>query len=263
MKCNIYQENISSMLDNELSEAEKQVTLAHAENCSRCKAVLERFELSQRLLEKHVVRQAAPTHVESILFERIAFSKREKVASREVGSIWLLIQQFLAPPRTWMRIAEVAVVFLLAVFAGIQLQRKIVDKHVVQETEVASTSAPAKGSVTPANHVQRALPGYLEKSAIVLMQIQNGRYEGETGLAELSEEKKLAKELLVESKMVSQEISGRKHKYLAELVTEMEPVFIEVANLDPQRDNRSLDIVRRAIKENDYLLKLQLAKSMD
>ncbi len=262
MKCKIYQENISSMLDNELSEVEKQATLAHAKSCPWCNAALERFEFSQKLLEKHLARQAAPAYIESTLFERIAASKREKSLGWSADSVWLLIQQFLAPPRTWMRIAEVAVVFVLAVFAGIQLQRKMVDKHVVQETEITSTNSPAKGSVAPVNYVRPGLSDYLEKSTLVLMQIQNGRYDKE-GLAVFSEEKKLAKELLVESKMVSREISKKKHKYLAKLMNEMEPVFIEVANLDTQGDGRSLEIVRKAIKENDYLLKLQLAKAMD
>jgi len=262
MKCKIYQENISSMLDNELGEIEKQATLVHAKSCSQCQATLERLESSQRLLEEHVARQAAPAHIESILFQRIASSKREKATEWSLDSIWLSIRQFVVPPKPWMRFAAVAVVFLLAVIAGIRLQRKMVEKHVREEANVASTGVPANDSMNRTNYVEPGLPSYIEKSTIVLMQIQNGRYEGKHGIAELSEEKKLAKELLVESKMISQEISRKRHKYLSELVTEMEPVLIEVANLDPQGDSRSLEIVRKAIKENDYLLKLQLAKAI-
>jgi hypothetical protein len=251
------------MIDKELGQAEINETLAHTQTCDSCKAVLDQYEFSQQLIKTRLGRLDAPAYLESLLWKRIGEKKKHQISPINVEQVGRFLRELLVPQHSWVRVVEVTAFFLLAVFAGIQI-RQTWDERSQNQERTTSLSAPkAEKNFTKANYVQPTLPCYLEKSTIMLLQIQNGRHDSSLGSASLSEEKKLAKELLVESKIISRELANSKYRYLSGLVDELEPVFTEVAYFDPKQDKRSLEILRKAIRENDYLLKLQLAKSLN
>ena len=234
-------------MDGELTDRDKARTLAHIEGCPSCRALLSRFENLQAQMENELCKHKPPEYISALLMARIAREDGRRIPIQKEKKPRLTGVPVFAPA-AWLKAGSVAVIFFLAVFGGMQLHRVFLS--------TPGTQQPEPQLVAETVPIQDNIDDYLEKSAIVFLQIKNSQIA-----QDYEEEKRLAKELLVESKLVSKKMKGTQYNYLRPLIDEIEPVLWDVANLDDRRDKGTLNLLRESIDSNDYLLKLNLARA--
>lgn len=281
--CQKIEQQISAMMDGQLSGRERAVVEAHLETCERCRALHANFIRLQRRMESDLARLQPPDYVAAGLKAQIAREReratRTAPASRHLPAVlrpsvalrtllsWRPFRArrpfraqrpVLAPrPAFFLRTAAVAAAFFIAMFSSIHLYR-LVKTPPSHGPQIAETVVPVELEPIP---FEGDIEGYLEQSAIVLTQISNSGALESTERPVFEEEKRLARKLLVESKLVSRQIENKRYSHLRPLIDELEPVLWDVANLEPQRDRESLSLLRETIDRRDVLLKVNLARS--
>ncbi|MBN1996442.1 zf-HC2 domain-containing protein [candidate division KSB1 bacterium] len=227
MDCKKIKINISAMLDKELDEQEKQLTLSHIKICSYCRDFYEKSLHLQEVIAEKLYTPRVPNSVRTGLYRRLENQKR----SFNLDDLWLWMTG-----NKWALRMELALVFGVAVLIGLNIR-------------LPNFSGPADISQPP---FSQNVDKYLEKSTKMLLELKNSEMDP----SKLDYEKQLAKQLLVESKLVTQNLENNRTQ-IHRLVNELEPVLWDVANLN---DPHALQIIQQTIDDRDYLLKLDFAR---
>jgi hypothetical protein len=241
--CEKYQENLSALLDKQLSRKETAETLIHVKKCARCQDLYERMCTLQLKIQTELVSPVIPDDIARRLFLQV-LSRRKKKAD-----LLTILQQKIESlfSKRWIFAAEFAFVFCLAIFAGIKLYPYL------YRTEQQPSLSPK--IYTASQHtVESSMSDFIEKSSTVLLQIKNA----DSGTC-YEQEQKMAAELVVKSKLVSQTIDHKNIPYFNDLLNDLEPVFIDIAHLDQP----SLGVVQKAIDNKELILKLAFVKSLN
>ena len=238
--CHNFQKNISALIDKQLNNRERLETLAHLKSCKHCAELYERMNGLQKKLHTDMVRLEVPWHDVQPILNRIKRSqqKRPGLLERLINSLFI---------KKWTLALEFSLLFCIAVYAGIKLYPVLFSDDTPALTENIQPAAVPRV-------LQSNIDDFLETSTTVLLQIKNGSPE-----APLEQEKKVAADLFLKSKLVSRTFSSEEYPRFNELVNELEPVFLDIAHLNKP----SLQLIQKTIDEQNLLLKLQFAKSMN
>lgn len=253
MNCKTAQIKISALIDGQLAEREAQKVREHIRTCRQCNGVYQSFVQLQQTIHSRIESKPAPAYIADRLQQRI---KAEAITHPRPSGIELVLawlhETLTARVRT--QLIQIAGAFVLA-FVGVILFRVILYDKISEST--TSMELPAARASLAENELPEKVNDFLDKSSVVLLQIKNAQACN----PELySDEQQLARQLLTQSRLVSQEIKDTEFGYLQQLVNDLEPVFIDIANLNHQ-DNQSMRIIQDAIRKNDYLLKIEFART--
>ncbi|NIA31257.1 MAG: hypothetical protein GWP06_15275 [Actinobacteria bacterium] len=257
MSCYKIQKNISAYFDGALTEKEKAQVLHHAKECKSCAGFFQYFEVLQKDIEKSTVNHEPPAYVGEMLFRRIAAEKQQAIRTQGIRKLLARLRDFRIQYQPAFRIVEFATVFLLALFAGIQIHQVWTGRNISDSTNLAAFEEPPS-SVD--DFFQKGMKDYLEKSSLILRQLKNEDTSRLTN-ASFSQEKELARDLLNQSKLISSKLKQDSSSYIGSLIDELEPIFMDVANFDQQKDRRSLDVIRQTINDKNYLMRLESVKA--
>ncbi len=257
MSCLKIQKNISAYFDSALSENDKEQVLQHIKECKSCKGVFLYFKALQKEIETSIIDHEPPAYIEEILFRRIAAERNKVIRPKGVRSLLSNLWEARLRFQIAFRVVEFAAVFLLALFAGIQIYHTWTRRTASNGVNLA-TAEESASSVN--DFFQKGMQDYLEKSSLILRQLKNEDTSRLTN-ASFSQEKKLARDLLNQSKLISSKLKQDSSNYVGGLIDELEPIFMDVANFDQQKDRRSLDIIRQTINDKNYLMRLESVKA--
>lgn len=241
--CEKFQENLSALLDKQLSRKETAETLIHVKKCARCQELYECMCTLQLKIQTELVSPVLPDDIAGNLLSRIQNRKKKKV------DLLTILQEKIESifSKRWIFAAEFAFVFCLAIFAGIKLYPYL------YRTEPQPSLQP-KVYTASQHTLESSVSDFIEKSSTVLLQIKNA----DSGTC-YEQEQKMAAELVAKSKLVSQTLGHENVPYLNNLLSDLEPVFIDIAHLDQP----SLGVVQKAIDKKELILKLAFAKSLN
>ena len=254
MSCKKFEVNISAYFDEELDETTQQNTLNHIEHCESCNSYFKQFKMLQNKMNLQLAAKSAPLFIEDLLMERIIADKRQVSHATfwEKAKGWFDNLIFSATPA--VRVAEFAFIFLVAIFAGIQ----IYNAFGPAEQQVALNETSDIQPIKSEDFVQNDLADYFEKSARVLESIQKSK---PSQSVQLTNESRLANELLLKSQIISHKLNRQNRHQTGELLKDLEPLFVDVANYDQQKDRRTVDVWKKTINNNNYISRINLAKT--
>ncbi len=105
--------------------------------------------------------------------------------------------------------------------------------------------------------VQARTTSYIEKSKILFLGIVNTDPEQFKNI-DLTSEKKKAQRLVSEAGFLKDNLRVKKDARLRQLVEQLEMILLEIANLDPQTDQKNIELIRSGIDSQSLLLKITL-----
>jgi len=79
-------------------------------------------------------------------------------------------------------------------------------------------------------------------------------------LADMAPEKRRSRELLARAASFKDELNSPKQRRLRELVTELELILLQIANLESGQDLDAVDLIRSSVSDRDVMLKIDLEK---
>jgi hypothetical protein len=93
---------------------------------------------------------------------------------------------------------------------------------------------------------------FLDRSQVLLLGIVNGSPE------DLVHEKQTSHELIHEASLVKTDLKDPKDRRLKELVSELEIILLQIANLEEQNNLQAVEMVRSGVDRKGVLLKINL-----
>jgi hypothetical protein len=102
---------------------------------------------------------------------------------------------------------------------------------------------------------------YIKDSQVLLLALVNfdPETEGEY-LADWSPEKRRSRELIAQAGSLKNDLSDPKQRRLRELVTELEMILIQIANLETTGDLDAVDLIRSSVGDRDMMFRIDLEK---
>jgi hypothetical protein len=130
---------------------------------------------------------------------------------------------------------------------------------VAQRDERGGT--PAGTPVVPAATAEACARQYLEDSQVLLLALVNFDPETEAEyLSDWSPEKNRSRELIAQAASLKNDLTAPRQRRLRDLVTELELILIQIANLEATGDLESVDLIRNTVSDSDVMLKINLEK---
>jgi hypothetical protein len=264
MKCEAIQENISAYFDGQLDRQDVDVMLHHVDTCNSCQCVFESFSSLQEFISAEIHPLQVPAYVDDALASRIANDTQQAIQPKRPLSLFDKIFDVLIPSSKWAIAGQLVAVFIVSLSLGLFIAKHINKPQNLVAThekggsriDIPTVSLPPETE----NRLQQDVNEFLENTTLVMLNLKNSDYSGDPRM--LEEEQKLARKLLSESRLVSEKVTGSRFTYMKNLVDEMEPILLEFANLDPQRDSQTVDVLRQQVQKNDYLQKVNLIRLM-
>ena len=124
--------------------------------------------------------------------------------------------------------------------------------------------APTKGtnelsSIVKRTALEQRTDRYLQRSKVLLLGLINSEYDDEESLAlNLPHQKEVSQNLVHEASLLKQELDDPKQNQLRNLVTDLEVILLQIANLESEHDLSAVEMVKSGVDRRGILLKINL-----
>ena len=239
---------------NELPAEEKTRFQGHLDSCPQCGEKYARLTtMLQTIRERH---HPEPDEAYwNSYWSRLEPALRSEIESKKQrirGNRWIeTFQDFLGPRR---RLVYALGVATLCVAAGIVIGRFMIQPGVPlqQLTTIDRPGLPPDNVAT----VNRTA-AYLDRSRTLLLGIINSDTTGAGGV-DLPKQKTVSRELVNEARVLQAGLKGRDQAQLRRLVSELEVIMLQIANLEVRTDDPAIQIIRNGVDRSAILLKINL-----
>jgi hypothetical protein len=106
---------------------------------------------------------------------------------------------------------------------------------------------------------------YIERSQVLLLALVNSGAADSTraGTADFEVQRKRADMLVSEAAVLRDDLPGGDNRRLRELVTDLQMILREIANLESQNDLDAVEIIRNRVDREGVLLKIDVEQMRD
>ncbi len=151
-----------------------------------------------------------------------------------------------------MRLAAQLAFAAAVLFAGVFLGRTVLAPDEVRQTQV-SVAGTDPSLVLPANAAER----YLGRSKVLLLGIVHSENGTATDL-NLPRRREMARELVRAAADLKPSLEDADMRRLHELVSEIEIIMIQIANLETEYDLPAVEMVREGVERKGLLFKINV-----
>jgi hypothetical protein len=226
----------------EITAANRGALDEHLAGCRACSDELAGLEYAVA-----VMKERRPPQVPLGFWEQTwsTFVKRLEQA----GGDGKLRSWHLGP---WMlNLAAAAALVVVGVFIG----RFVWFTPPVEQVPQLAQPAPPDGSAALDDRIDR----YLERTKLLLMSVDNLAVEAHApDRAYLSEERKLSKTLLRETRSLKNDLETSREELLLELVSHVEIILLQISNLRDAQAALGIELARTGIQDGALLFRINL-----
>jgi hypothetical protein len=254
--CQKYQDMFIDALYGELSLEDKPVFEKHLKECGLCRQEYEEMTATVDTMSQRVRPEPEAEFfdgywdrlAERMVKERVVHTTREKwwksLFSKQTGSI--------------LRWGYQAVASILLVIVGIFLGRMFFAPG--QGTDQPARMAQAVSQPDPQIAVSQRAFDYIQRSKLIVLAISNFDSQNQDPYTlDLPYQQQVSRELVQEASWLKEELSGRHHHRLQELVSDLEVILLQIANLEEESDMSAIELVQDGVKSRGILFKIHLA----
>ncbi|MGB2907373.1 MAG: hypothetical protein WBB73_09730 [Candidatus Aminicenantaceae bacterium] len=256
-ECQKHQKLFADALYGSLDDIRRSSFEAHLGQCDLCReeyaglrATLQDMEKRERsepkpeFWEGYWERLGSRMHRENILY------RPRPSGQRRPSWDWL---RFRVP--RWAFQAGAA---MLLVAVGIFIGRM----WLLPPSAGVQTAAQTGGSTSPYSlELASRTQDYVQRSQLVLMAIVNfDRESDDPYTLDLPYKQRLSRELVQEAGWLKQGLADARQRRLQELVSDLEAVLLQIANLEAAEDMDAIELVQTGVQGRGLFLKMHLAE---
>jgi hypothetical protein len=255
-ECQKCQDLLIEALYGELRPRDKAFFEAHLASCSRCAAEYREKSASLRVMDRRERPDPGQEFWDGYWNRLSARLEKEEVRRREPSGEWKKVfRPFGLVPRWAYQAAAALALVAIGIFAG---------RTLLSPPVPSAPQAQQQQAVTPpvqeAEAVLRARD-YFDRSKLVLLALVN--YDPKTqdpyGL-DLPRQKQVSRELADEAVYLKNELKDPRQRRLRGLVTDLETILIQIANLESENDLEAVEFVKQGVENRGVLLKINLSE---
>jgi hypothetical protein len=255
--CKSYRKAFIEALYDEMNPDQRRNFDAHLESCEDCAAAYAKLKSALGIMGKRE-REEPEDVFWTGYWDRLAdrLESPEKISDRS-ESRWKRLVQTLTVQPTWAYGTAAAVgLLIIGVFIG-----KLVygpstgDKRGIAPIPIAESS-PQSAEMTA---LDQRTERYLNRSKVLLLGLINFDAETEDPYTlNLPQQRDISQNLVEEAGYLKSELSESADNKLLQLITDLEVILLQIANLESEYDLSAVDMVKSGVDRRGILLKINL-----
>lgn len=254
--CRKCQDMFVDALYGELSLGEKPVFEGHLKECALCRQEYEEMITTMDTMSQRVRPEPEAEFFDGYWDRLAKRMDKERVVHTAKDKWW----ESLFSRRTGFlpRWAYQAVVSILLVAVGFFLGRMFFIPS--QGTDRPATMAQAVSQPDSQINVSQRAFDYIQRSKLIMLAISNFDPENQDPYAlDLPYQQQISRELVQEASWLKGELSGGHHRRLQELISDLEVILLQIANLESESDISAIELMQDGVKSRGILFKIHLA----
>jgi len=250
--CEKYRNQFVEALYEELTLEEKRRFEAHLQSCPKCASEFRQMASTLKVMDRKVRIEPEERFWDGY-WDRLSKKLQEEMPQASAKRLWKTLSRTLSLTPRWVYQAAAAVLLVaLGVFIG-----KLAftpTPLLIQQAQQGDAAIAAKD----AENILRA-QNYFERSKVVLLALVNFDPKTDDPYAlNLPLQRKVSRDLVQEAGLLKNELRGPSQKRLQELISDLEVILIQIANLEPGQDLQAVEIVKQGIESRGVLLKINV-----
>lgn len=254
--CKKYETLLAAKAFGDLNSAEEHRLQVHLAECRACRNF---FRATEMALGKLGVpqRPEMPEHFWEGYWHRLAQRLEQETAGAPArDSVFVRLREWLhekwvAQP-LFMPLARTA--GILALLVG-----GVIIGHYWWPSN-RNEPPPMVSTVPPTIPVAQArAEQWLERSQILLIGMANEDLSGTTQ-PDFSYQRQVSRNLLTEARTLNRELDPAANRQLLQLMSQLELILLQIANLEAEHDLSAVELVRDGIARDGLLLKINIAE---
>jgi hypothetical protein len=258
MNCRECENQMVEALYGELEAEARGRFDAHLEECPVCRRLFAGLQSTLEVLDRRERRDPGQAYWDGYWNRLGARMEAERDARRRRGWLGRLLPGLSPAALKW---AQRGVLAALLVVFGAVAGRILIPGPAPQEQLV--TGEPGGPGAPPGRRAtaEACARRYIEDSQVLLLALVNfdPETEGEY-LSDWSAEKKRSRELASQGASLRSDLTGPRQRRLRDLVTELELIMIQIANLESAGDLEAVELIRSTVSQQDMMLRINLER---
>ncbi len=243
---------------NELNKEQKLFLETHLQDCAKCRSEFDETTSMLNLMSKKVRVEPEPAFWDGYwarLYDRM---EKEEVLHPKIET---KRKPFFPSLNLIPRWAFQAVTAVVLVVLGIFIGREVFPPYGAGTGSKIQKDQPtlidSKGG--PGPELILRTRNFIERSKVILLAISNFDPETEDPFVlNLPYQQEVSKELVQQAGWIKKELAGLRQRRLRELITDLEVILLQVANLESEPDISAIELVKNGVKIRGVLFKIQL-----
>ena len=259
-RCKQCKDLFDEALCKELNKEQKRFLENHLQECPKCRSKFEEANAMLNFMKKRAHKEPGPAYWDNyweklqdrMEKENVLHTKSEK--RRKTVSQFF---QFLNFSPRWVAQAAAA---LVLVVIGIFIGREIFPPSSTKEPGKQMEPSPVLVSgYEPGTKLYHHTHNFIERSKVILLAMTNFDAETEDSyVLNLPYQQRISRELLQQAGGLKSQLSDLDQRQLTDIISDLEIILIQVANLDADSDISAIELVKNGVKIRGVLFKIQL-----
>jgi hypothetical protein len=242
--CQKFEDRFVDALYSELDPSSQQQLDEHLKQCSRCKDLFASLQNTLQIMdgrEHPELPEEYWNQYDRSLEKRIADAKPQNVKWHSFGKI----------PGWALKAAAAFILVGVGVLIGRYYMGPTTQPQIVERR-------------TPPSTVQRVsmdpeTKRFLERSQVLLIGVVNLEPDADGNYpSDLSSQKKVSRDLIQEASVIKTKLKGPDKRRLNELVSDLELILLQIANLEAENDQPEIEMVKSGVDRKGVLFKINL-----
>ncbi len=236
----------------ELTNEEKDALDQHLENCPKCRTELKQNTALLSKITKKKAHEPHPGFWENYTANLHQRMQSEGLLTKEKKLLQRISRWFTTHSVPDWALQGAAAVILVAV--GIFIGRQFFAPSPLPTTETSG--------LTP-HHAQQIMmqraDRFIDRSRVILLAIENFDPETQNPRAiNLPYQKEISRDLVKQAVALKQDLSETRSRRLKELISELEIILLQIANIDPGSEMETLQLVKGGRYIRGMLYKIRI-----
>ncbi len=245
-------------LYDELRIEEKEWFQSHLTSCSQCAALFAKMQATLGLMAQHARKKPGAEFWQEFtkkLDERLAESDQKP-------NLFAVIPKSSLPPlHIAMKWASGAVAAAALVVLGIFIGHEYRRDQPAGTPRVEQISEHGKMNSPAATSVDLRAERFLDRSQVLLLGIMNHEANDAPLIpGDHTRRSKISRDLIQEASLLKRDLKGPDKRRLRELISDLEVILLQLANMRAEQDIPGLELVRSGVDRRAVFLKINLEK---
>jgi predicted anti-sigma-YlaC factor YlaD len=284
MSCKELQNQMVEALYDELDSSAKQVFDSHIADCAECRSLYTEMKSTLQVMDRRARKDPGQEfwdgyfdrlsdHMSADLSDHVSTTTAETVVAVDDTTEQAWWRRNIGTDTrvaTWAyRSVAAAAILVVGIFAG----RTFFAPTPISDPGLANSDSAGQmipGDVPTSNggsynapqvelasSDQRALR-YVEKSQMLLLALVNTGSDADGENSSMATQKQRSLDLIDEAGEIKEELDDPRQRRLRELVSQLEMILREIANLESEEDVEAVEFIRGRVDKHDIMLKINL-----
>lgn len=244
--CEKFEDRFIDALYGELDPSSQQPLDEHLRQCDRCKELFASMQNTLEIMDGREHPQLPEEYwnqYDQKLQKRIADAKPQNVRWHSFGKI----------PGWALKAAAAFILVGIGVLIGRYYMTPTSQPSIAGNRLTPSTTTVQRVSMDP--ETKR----FLERSQVLLIGVVNLEPDADGNYSEdLTAQKRVSRDLIQEASVIKTKLKGPNKRRLNELVSDLELILLQIANLEGENDQPEVEMVKSGVDRKGVLFKINL-----